>query len=162
MKKIFLPYLLLFNICFSFSQEIKNTFYSPPNGIKLNDTLFIDQTANDFYQLGLKQLDSIEITGDANKYTEKALEYFNKSIKVDSNFAKVYYELGCNEYRVGNYAKAFFFINKSLHKDSTLLESYYCKAAMNLEIGEVENADKILLAIIKKDSCISEIASLII
>jgi len=92
------------------------------------------QTAEEWKELGNIELDSANYN--------KAIEYYQKSIEVDSNYFNAYYNLGLAFMQLSDFDSAIKYCRKAITKNDTIADTYFLLGSVYAEKQDFDNAIK--------------------
>ncbi|OJV75574.1 MAG: hypothetical protein BGO34_01110 [Bacteroidia bacterium 44-10] len=104
------------------------------------------QTAEEWKKLGNVELDSANLN--------KAIEYYQKAIEVDSNYFDAYFNLGIAFTHLPDFEKAIKYFSKAVTKNDTVAGTYFMLGNIYAQKLDFDNAIKVLKQglLIKPDS----------
>jgi tetratricopeptide (TPR) repeat protein len=94
------------------------------------------QTAEEWKKRG-------NIEADSSNYG-KAIEYYQKAIKTDSNYFDAYFNLGNTYFFLSEYDNAIKYFNKAITKNDTEATAFFALGSVYDEIQDYDNAIKMI------------------
>ena len=102
------------------------------------------QTAEEWKKLGNLELDSANYN--------KAIEFYEQALEVDSNYFDAYYNLGSAYSSLQEYDKAITYYNKAITKNDTIPAAYYALGSVYTDKKEYDKAIEAVKEGINMDS----------
>lgn len=94
-----------------------------------------------YFQLGKESFNNNDLN--------KALDYFQKAVEINPDFAEAYHNLGIVYYELGNHGNAITELEKAVGLNSNYEKAYYSLALIYYENNDFDNAIINLLKVIE-------------
>ena len=121
--------------------------------INLQDYTYAGKLCDEILMVHPEDLDTLNskiyILNEQGKY-EEAIDLCNKTSKIDSNNAVIYYELYYSYYCLGDYESALEYVNKYIELNPDTVNAYLYRANLNKILDDTEGMKKDMQVYIDK------------